>query len=75
MKFERIVLFDPAFDKRNDDPKKNYGIGSVRMTMVLRKGSRAIQFMVFTNWNLPHVEEEFRLKPRDYAPMYAADLG
>lgn len=56
--FERIVHFAPAFDKRNPDPKKNYGIHGVELRMVLKGPLGATQFALFTNWQLPHVTEE-----------------
>ena len=56
--FERIVLMTPAFDKRNADPKKNYGIHGVDLRMILKGSLGATQFILFTNWQLPNVTEE-----------------
>lgn len=56
--FERIVTMRPAFDRRSDDPKKNYGIHGVELRMVLKGPLGATQFLLFTNWQLPHVTEE-----------------
>jgi hypothetical protein len=36
--FERIVTMNPAYDKRNADPSKNYGIHGVDLRMVLVVG-------------------------------------
>jgi hypothetical protein len=58
MNLERIVQFEPAYDKRNPDPKKNYGISGVTMRMVLKGPAGAVQFLVYTHWNLPHVMRE-----------------
>jgi hypothetical protein len=48
----------PAFDKRSADPKKNYGIHGVEMRMVLKGPLGATQFLLFTNWQLPHITKE-----------------
>ena len=56
--FEKIVTFRPAFDKRNTNPKKNYGIHGVELRMVLRGPLGATQFLLYTNWHLPHVQSE-----------------
>jgi hypothetical protein len=56
--FERIVTMSPAFDRRSSDPKKNFGIHGVELRMVLKGPLGATQFLVFTNWMLPHVTEE-----------------
>lgn len=52
--FERRVTFLPAYDKRND-PRGDYGIGSVEMRFYLIGKKGAIQFVVGTGWYLPHV--------------------
>jgi hypothetical protein len=82
----RIVTFEPAFDRRHEDPKKNYGIHGVTLRMVVAGEEGATQFVVYTNWMLPHVADEMATKPcrLDYngkcgcatlsKPM-AADLG
>jgi hypothetical protein len=67
---ERIIEFTPAFDKRNPEPGLNYGIHGVDLVMFVKKGNRAVQFKVFTNWHLPHVRDEYGAME----PM-AADLG
>jgi hypothetical protein len=69
-KFERIVEFEPAFDKRSSDPKKNYGIHGLQIRMVLKGVKGAVQFLIYTNWQLPHVTEE--AMPR---AAYADDLA
>lgn len=76
---ERIVEMTPAFDKRNPDPSKNYGIHGVNLRMILKGEQGAVQFVLFTNWQLPHVTEEQRHKMSPgkaflFEPM-AADLG
>ena len=56
--FTREVIFYPAFDKRNPDPHKNYGIHGVDLRFILKKDNMAVQFIVYTNWHLPHVSKE-----------------
>jgi len=82
---ERIVEFDPAYDKRNSEPGKNYGIHSVTLRFLLKGELGAVQFVIHTGWQLPHVTKEQDEKaltmPLDagwlnvlFHPM-AADLG
>ena len=80
-KLERITHISAAFDKRDPDPKKNYGIHGCELRMVLKGGRGAVQFLIYTNWQLPNVQKEMIEKhPRTadaelfFAPM-AADVG
>ena len=63
--FKREIRFRPAFDKRSAEPGKNYGVHGVEMKWFLRGPLGTIQFVVSTNWMLPHVEKEMdaRLDP------------
>lgn len=81
--FKRIVEFGPAWDRRDPTPSKNYGIHGVELRMYLKGPKGAIQFVLYTNWHLPEVQEEldrkFLARPdsvglRVRAPM-PADLG
>lgn len=56
--FERIVHFAPAFDRRDPNPSKNYGIHGVEIRFVLKGKKGATQFVVYTNWFLPHNQKE-----------------
>lgn len=67
---ERIVKFTPAFDRRDPDPSKNYGIHGVEMAMALKGDLGAVQFVLYTNWHLPHVRPTLS----DLSPL-PADLG
>jgi hypothetical protein len=79
---EKIVKFYPAFDRRND-PKGNYGIHGVDMRMVLKGDKGVVQFVLYTNWQLPHVQEELNNKAIGQDSIYIsailnplpADLG
>lgn len=77
--FERRVTFAAAWDKRSDDPKKNYGVHGVEVRFVLKGPRGAMQFMFYTNWMLPQNRSAFSVVekyPFEYwqAPM-PADLG
>lgn len=74
---ERIVEFTPAFDKRDPDPQKNFGIGGVDLRMVLKGPEGAVQFLLLTQWMLPNVQAELdaRATPRSLSRPIAADLG
>jgi hypothetical protein len=58
------VTFYPAYDKRNPDPSKNYGISGVSIYFILKGDKGATQFAVYTDWTLPHVQDE--QKDRDF---------
>lgn len=54
---ERETKFLPAYDKRND-PKGNYGIHGADLRMYLKGELGTVQFVIYTNWHLPHVQNE-----------------
>lgn len=58
MALEHIVEFTPAFDRRSDDPSENYGIHCVEARFIVKGPEGAVQFLLFTNWMLPHVQKE-----------------
>lgn len=60
--FQEIIQFIPAYDKRDPDPKKNFGIHSVELRMVLKGPEGAVQFVLYTQWMLPHVQENLDQK-------------
>lgn len=65
---KRDIVFEPAYDKRNADAKKNYGIHGVNMCWYLKGELGTVQFLVYTNWHLPHVQDEIDAKAE---PEYA----
>jgi len=76
---EKITYFSPAFDRRDPDPHKDCGVHGVELRMVLKGEHGAVQFVLYTNWYLPHVTEESRARmtPDNYflfEPL-PADLG
>lgn len=73
---EREIIFRPAFDKRDPDPRKNYGIHGVECAFYLKGPEGAIQFVIFTNWMLPHVQLELdRRDDHTSCHPMPADLG
>ena len=76
-KFKKEITMSGAFDKRHNDPSKNYGIHCMDLRFVLIGKKGAVQFVVYTGIHLPHVMEELLSKPNGYLsikPM-GADLG
>ena len=69
--FEKEIVFYPAYDKRDPDPSKNYGISGVTLRFHLKKDNKAVQFVLYTGWHLPHVSAEIN---RQDSPI-PADLG
>lgn len=79
--FQRIVEWNPAYDKRNNDPGYNYGIHGMTLRFVLKGEKGVAQFVIYTGWHLKHVQEELDRKPvhRDYPHLSChpmpVDLG
>ena len=73
---KREIHISPAFDKRSSDPSKNYGIHGVELCFILKGEQGAIQFVIYTNWMLPHVREEYDLKTNHHlCHPIPADIG
>lgn len=64
-KWEKIVEFFPAYDKRHPNPTKNYGICPVLIKFILIKDNKAVQFMFGTDWYLPETVKEYKEKGND----------
>ncbi len=47
--FERIVQIVPAYDRRDPDPKKNYGIHNAELRMILKGPHGVVQFVCSTS--------------------------
>lgn len=58
---EKIVKVFPAWDKRNSNPHKNYGINPADMIFVLKGELGAVDFCMNTGWHLPHVKKELEV--------------
>lgn len=74
---ERQILFEAAYDKRDPDPAKNCGIQGVNLRFLLKGDKGAVQFLLHTNWMLPHVQEGLDLRHPDHLLCHPqpADLG
>ena len=75
---EREFGIRPAFDKRNADPSKNYGIHGAEMFFYVKGPDGAIQFVIYTQWHLPNEHQELVAnctgRHCSMEPM-AADIG
>lgn len=71
---ERKIEIVPAFDRRND-PKGNYGIHNAELRFYLIGPEGAIQFVVSTGWQLPHVQKELEGKAASLLSAWATDIG
>lgn len=52
-KFIKKTIFSKSFDRRDPDPKKDYGIGGVDLWFVLKGKKGAISASFRTGWYLP----------------------
>ena len=78
--FERKILFHPAYDKRNADPKKNYGIHNMSITFVLIGPKGAVQWAISTGWYVKSAREHLKNFPlsweeRTMKKIWGTDLG
>mgnify|MGYP000162019359 CR=1 FL=1 len=55
---ERIKEFTEAYDRRHEDPEKNYGIHGIDLRMILKGPLGAVQFVLYTQRMLKHVQQE-----------------
>jgi hypothetical protein len=56
---EHKVFFSPAFDKRDPNPSKNYGIGSVRIHFFVKGEKGGIEWTVSTGMFLKKTHAEW----------------
>lgn len=72
------ILFHPAWDKRNPDSSKDYGIHCVELIFILKGEKGAVNFTLYTNWYLPKNRDNLVKNDRLFKywrePM-PADLG
>ena len=77
--FRKEVIIRPAFDRRHQDPNKNYGIAACKIHFVLIGPLGATQFVVGTNWYLPEVWEndrpEWPVTIKNEYPLTGWDVG
>ncbi len=77
MKPWRKTEWNEAFDKRDSDPNKNYGIRGMSLRFLVGNELGVVQLLIYTNWQLRHVQEELDRTRSDHVlchPM-PADLG
>lgn len=74
-KFKREIVFKPAFDRRDPDDRKNYGIHGVTITFYLKGPAGVVQFVFYSGIHLPHVADELARKAANYRGWMAADIG
>lgn len=58
MTFKRDFKIYPGWDKRNDDPSKNYGIHGCELEFVLTGDKGVAVFRLSTDWLPLHVQQE-----------------
>jgi hypothetical protein len=76
MKFERILQTHPPYDKRNIDPKKDYGICALQLRFILKKGEKAVQVLLYTNSYLASTIKEYKHKiSSDHEGYTCFDVG
>jgi len=76
--FEKIIKISPPYDKRSADPSKNYGIGGMTITFILKGALGATQFTFYTGQYQKHTADELwrkdELKHNPFKGM-GADIG
>lgn len=74
----RELIITPGFDKRDADPKKNYGVGGCNLRFYVHNARRtkSVQLILYTCWLPPKTQEEAMYKDHHIGtqPM-GADLG
>lgn len=52
------IRFVPAYDKRHEDPRKNYGIHGAEIHFVIGESKgQFVYFQMMTNWLLPQTQQ------------------
>lgn len=51
----RRIVFFPAYDKTDLDPKKNYGVGCLELAFLVEGDKGTVEFELLTNWYQEHV--------------------
>lgn len=53
--FTRKITVHPAWDRRNPDPSKNYGVHGVDITFTVARGGEGIEWRLYTGWMLADI--------------------
>ena len=56
---EKLIFFEPGYDKRDPNPTKNYGIGGMKIRFVLKGDKGAVQFLIGTDWYPANTQREY----------------
>lgn len=77
MKLKKTIQFIPAYDKRNADPRKNYGVHGVDIRFILGNSDQGyVQFVLSTNWMLKSCRPAWdEYKPAHILQPFPSDLG
>lgn len=71
----KVIEWTPAYDKRDPDSKKNYGIHGMNLRFMFIGPKGATQFLIYTNWMLPQNREVENMVPLSLAEPLPADVG
>lgn len=58
--FRRELIVRAAYEKRHDDPTRDYGVGGIDHVHVLIGPNGAVGWQLLTTMFLPHVNERFK---------------
>lgn len=69
---KHVVTFQPAYDKRHPDPRKNYGVHGVHIyfAVIDEERGEGLSFSVATNWHVPAVQRETDALPFNHQFPY-----
>lgn len=70
---QKLIRWEHAYDKRDPDPSKNYGIRGMGLVFMLKGKEGVIQFVIFTDWHIASVRAETRVG-KNFGPL-PADVG
>lgn len=78
---KREILFKPAWDKTNPDPKKDYGVSCLTILFHVVGTKGVVEFELSTNWYQEHVmkrrlerlKQEVLLGEEDFLLRWATD--
>lgn len=67
-RFERIVRINPPYDKRNKNPKKNYGISALSFFFILKGRKGAVQIYLSTQYYPSKIMDGY-IQKKGYNPF------
>lgn len=75
---ERIVRFEPGYDRRITPEGKNYGVHGMQIRFLLRGPKGVMQFLIMTDWFPPMTVREYAVfhpQPVNAYRPIPADVG